>query len=96
MIKRQSVEELLGLDKFAVDEGNPHIVLNQKLCNGCKEKPCLLICPAGLYTQKETGEIAFDYAGCLECGTCRILCADQGIEKWEYPRGGRGIAFRYG
>ena len=38
-----------------------------KLVNGC---------PAGLYTLQENGDLAFDFAGCLECGTCRVLCGE--------------------
>jgi len=37
-----------------------------------------------------------DYAGCLECGTCRVVCNDKGIVKWEYPKGTFGVNFRYG
>ena len=27
-------------------------------------------CPAGLYKKQDDGSVRFDYAGCLECGTC--------------------------
>lgn len=94
-VKRQGPEELLGLNKFSVDEEEAHIVLDKTICANCQEKPCLKACPAILYTLKE-GEISFDYAGCLECGTCRLVCKNKGIVKWEYPRGTFGIAFRYG
>ncbi|NLI13257.1 MAG: ferredoxin family protein, partial [Peptococcaceae bacterium] len=53
-------------------------------------------CPACLYTLKEDGELSFDYAGCLECGTCRIICPKEGAISWQYPRGGFGVSFRYG
>lgn len=94
-IKKLSPEELLGLNKFAVDEEEPHIVLDKAICANCKEKPCLVVCPAVLYTLKD-GEVNFDYAGCLECGTCRIVCNNKGITKWTYPRGTMGVSFRYG
>jgi ferredoxin like protein len=94
-IKRQSPEELLGLNKFTVDEGHPHIILDKTICAKCEEKPCLVVCPAVLYTLKG-GEINFDYAGCLECGTCRVMCKNKGIIGWNYPRGTFGVAFRYG
>ena len=71
-VKKQTVEESLGLDKFEVDEENAHIVIDKKICRECREKPCLVICPAGLYTLRD-GELNFDYAGCLECGTCRVM-----------------------
>jgi ferredoxin like protein len=94
-IKRQSPEELLGLNKFSVDEGQPHIILDKAICAKCADKPCLVVCPAVLYTLKG-GEINFDFAGCLECGTCRVMCKNKGITSWNYPRGTFGVAFRYG
>ena len=43
------------------------------------------------------GEISFDYAGCLECGTCRVVCPRSAEAlKWSYPRGGFGVQFRFG
>ena len=95
-VKKQNTDELLGLDKFAVDEGNAHIVLDKSICAGCMEKPCLVVCPAKLYKLNEQGEISFDYAGCLECGTCRIVCTHKGVQQWKYPDGTFGIAFRFG
>lgn len=94
-VKKSSSEELLGLNKFAVDEEEPHIVLDKEICTNCAEKPCLFVCPAVLYTLKDN-EINFDYAGCLECGTCRVVCKNKGIIKWKYPRGTFGVAFRCG
>lgn len=94
-IKKQNPEALLGLNKFTVDEEEAHIVLNKEICDKCKEKPCLYVCPAVLYTLKEQ-EINFEYAGCLECGTCRVMCKNKGIVKWQYPRGSFGISFRCG
>ncbi|MGS4664921.1 ferredoxin family protein [Citrobacter farmeri] len=92
---RVNVNVKLGVNKFHVDEGHPHIILTanpdskefQKLLNAC---------PAGLYKQDEAGTIHFDSAGCLECGTCRVLCGETILEKWEYPAGTFGVDFRYG
>lgn len=53
-------------------------------------------CPAGLYRLNEAGEIIFDANGCLECGTCRMLCGDEVIAQWHYPPAGTGITFRFG
>lgn len=95
-VKRMSAEQLLGLNKFIVDDEQAHIVLDKELCLLCSAKPCTVACPAGLYTLKDA-EISFDYAGCLECGTCRVVCPQAGKAlKWAYPRGGFGIQFRYG
>ncbi len=95
-MKRLTVEQLLGSDKFLVDDDHAHIKVNRDVCRDCRGKPCTFVCPAGLYTVKE-GEISFDYAGCLECGTCRVACpkfAEALI--WGYPRGGFGVQFRFG
>nr|WP_258359885.1 ferredoxin family protein [Moorella sulfitireducens] len=86
---------MLGINKFAVDDEEAHIVLKKELCALCQAKPCTRACPAALYTLKE-GDISFDYAGCLECGTCRVICPQKGAINWQYPRGGFGIIFRYG
>ncbi|HOV80991.1 MAG TPA: ferredoxin family protein [Bacillota bacterium] len=94
-MKRLSIEQLLGIDKFAVDDEQAHIVLNKEICAFCADKPCTFACPAGLYVWKD-GEMSFDYAGCLECGTCRAVCPKEGAISWRYPRGGFGINFRYG
>ncbi|WP_110954152.1 ferredoxin family protein [Anaerosinus massiliensis] len=95
-IKRQNTDELLGLNKFEVDEENTHIQLDKNLCAKCQAKACILVCPASLYRLNEKGEITFDYAGCLECGTCRIMCKDKGIKQWKYPAGTFGVSFRCG
>ncbi|ETS99509.1 ferredoxin-like protein FixX [Providencia sp. PROV188] len=90
-----NVDVKLGINKFNVDEEIPHIVI--------KEQPDMAVletltkaCPAGLYKKQDDGSVRFDYAGCLECGTCRILGLGSALEKWEYPRGTFGIEFRYG
>jgi ferredoxin like protein len=95
-VRRSSIEQLLGVDKFVVDDDEAHIKLNKECCRSCRNKPCMYACPAGLYTLKDE-EIQFDYAGCLECGTCRVVCPQSGVAlTWAYPRGGFGIQFRYG
>ena len=50
----------------------------------------------GLYKLDEQGKPRFDYAGCLECGTCRILCGNTLLAKWEFPQNAAGISYRYG
>ncbi|MGG0717026.1 ferredoxin family protein [Robertmurraya massiliosenegalensis] len=95
-IAKLTAPELLSLNKFTVDEEDPHIVLNKEICANCNEKPCLVVCPAVLYKLDKAGEITFDYAGCLECGTCRIMCENKGIVEWSYPRSTFGVSYRYG
>ena len=90
-----NVDEKLAVDKFNVDEGNPHVVLVGNPDPAEFEK-LMLCCPAGLYQRGPEGEAVFDCAGCLECGTCRILCGDTIIEKWEFPQAGMGVSYRFG
>jgi ferredoxin like protein len=93
-MKNLTIEDKLGKNKYNVDEHKPHIVLNKEVCKNCITKPCVKACPVGLY-KLNNEEISFDYAGCLECGTCRVICPDNAIE-WNYPRGTFGINYRFG
>lgn len=65
-----NVDVKLGVNKFNVDEEHPHIVVK---ADADKQVLELLVkaCPAGLYKKQDDGSVRFDYAGCLECGTCR-------------------------
>jgi len=90
-----NVDVKLGVNKFYVDEGNPHIELVENP-NPAEFEKLMAACPAGLYKRGENGAIFFDYAGCLECGTCRILCGGTIIKRWEYPNGTFGVEFRFG
>ena len=90
-----NVDVKLGVNKYHVDETTPHIVL--------KSHPDLVelgklikACPAGLYKRTEDGTVIFDCAGCLECGTCRILCGQTILKTWTFPLGSTGVEFRYG
>lgn len=91
-----NVEEKLGVNKFYVDEGNPHIVLKKENIDKNSIRKLINACPAGLYTLNEDGSVRFDYAGCLECGTCRVLGIGTLLEKWEFPQGTFGVEYRYG
>lgn len=98
-METMSPEALLACDKFNVDEGNHHIEIDEAKCETCSSRPCLFVCPAKCYTADEQGRVSFDYAGCLECGTCRISCrqlGEGGVVKWEYPRGTFGVTYRLG
>lgn len=90
-----NVDEKLAQNKFFVDEENAHIAL--KAAVDMKEyQKLMLACPAGLYKLDDKGAVRFDYAGCVECGTCRVLCGSTIIDKWEYPVGTLGVEFRQG
>lgn len=92
--KRLTIEERLGLNSFIIDK-EPHIKVNYEICKTCVEKPCTYVCPAHLYRLDEYGNLNFNYEGCLECGTCRIACP-HGAVQWSYPRGGKGVHYKFG
>ena len=88
-----SVEKRLLLLRYNLDK-QPHITVDHNKCRMCEDKPCIRACPAGLYKAVDM-EIEFNYEGCLECGTCRIVCPLNAVN-WSYPRGGFGVVFNYG
>ncbi len=90
-----NVDEFLGHDKYEVDEESAHIEL---VDDPDTEEFLKLVrvCPAALYKIDENGAKSFDYAGCLECGTCRIACEGTIVKKWENPRPTMGVEYRFG
>ena len=76
-----NVDGYLALNKYEVDEANDKLVM---------------VCPAALYKREPDGTTSFDYAGCLECGTCRIACGDTIIARWENPQPTMGVEYRFG
>ncbi len=76
-------------------DGRPHIRVRGEVCSGCTEYRCVNVCPAGCYLEKDNEPgISFQYERCLECGTCRLVCGSGAIE-WAYPRGGKGVIYRF-
>ncbi|WP_039695047.1 ferredoxin [Dickeya fangzhongdai] len=90
-----NVDAKLAMNKFSVDKSSPHIILASA---PDRERFFVLLnaCPAGLFKLDASGNIHFDYAGCLECGTCQLLVGNAVLEKWQYPRGASGVTLRYG
>ena len=88
-----SIAGKLDTVSYRVDQ-NPHIVVDSELCGGCNHHPCRNFCPANCFTDNGKGGIDYYYVGCLECGTCLIMC-DQKAVRWNYPRGGYGISYRF-
>ncbi|MCL2807384.1 MAG: ferredoxin family protein [Coriobacteriia bacterium] len=90
-----NVDEFLSLNKYEVDEECAHIELESNPdMNEFRKLVC--VCPAALYKIEEDGKTSFDYAGCLECGTCRIICGKTIVNKWLYPSATKGVEYRYG
>ncbi|MCX5852975.1 MAG: 4Fe-4S dicluster domain-containing protein [Deltaproteobacteria bacterium] len=84
----------LGLDVFK-PVSNPHIRIRPGMEKDPRLKRAVMVCPAGLYSENERGEIVLDIDGCLECGTCRLACGVEVLD-WNYPEGGTGVQFRFG
>ncbi|MDR1489102.1 MAG: ferredoxin family protein [Desulfovibrio sp.] len=92
-----NVEQKLSINKFVVDEGNPHIVIHQEKMDAEAVKALTVVCPAGLYTLNDKGQLIFEVAGCLECGTCRVAVAHlPGAMEWNHPRPSFGVQYRCG
>ena len=87
------VEEKVAL--LAIKQApESHILIDAAICGTCENRICLRACPADLYTV-EGGQVIVDHSGCLECGTCMIVC-QLGAISWRYPDAGFGIRYRYG
>ncbi len=85
------IDDKLALDTFHVAK-EPHLKIDPDICRRCPHKACTYVCPVENYT-REGDDVVLSWEGCLECGTCRIVC-DQGSLTWEYPQGGCGIQYR--
>ncbi len=90
-----NVDGYLALNKYEVDEECAHIELVDDPADAEFDK-LIMVCPAALYKRDESGAKTFDYAGCLECGTCRIACGDTIIKKWVNPGPTMGVEYRFG
>ena len=90
-----NVDEYLSLNKYEVDEENAHIEMVDDPDDAEFDK-LIRVCPAALYKRDEDGVKSFDYAGCLECGTCRIACGGTIIKKWANPQPTMGVEYRFG
>ncbi len=94
-MNRPTVPQKLGVNKYELDEGHPHIEVHEEVCRKeCPTLACLFVCPANVYSE-QNGRIVADWAGCLECGTCRLACSNEALY-WVYPRGGFGVVYREG
>ncbi|MBI2862154.1 MAG: ferredoxin family protein [Chloroflexi bacterium] len=90
------LEDKLYATKFKADEESHLIVIDQANCQQCVRKQCITTCPARCYSRNEDGRVVVAFEGCLECGTCRIVCNEFHNIDWRYPKGGFGVIYRYG
>lgn len=85
----------LGLNVFK-PVSVPHIKIRQGMGKDLRLKSAVNLCPAGLYSENEHGEVVLtSIDGCLECGTCKLACGIEVLD-WNYPEGGAGVQFRFG
>lgn len=95
-LPKVNVDDLLVSLKYYVDEDFAHIkIKSHTVCADCEEEPCLAFCPAGVFGKGRDGKIMVSYQGCVECGSCRIGCPYLNID-WKLPRGGYGVAYKFG
>jgi len=92
-----AIEKKLALNVYNVDRSRAHIrIIDRDVCLQCVRQQCINCCPANCYVPLEDGRVIFSYEGCVECGTCRIVCNVFDNIEWTYPRGGFGIQYRHG
>jgi ferredoxin like protein len=90
------VDDNLMLLKYYVDENEAHLqIVSPQVCINCEKKACLYFCPAGAYQVQASGQVQIAYQSCIECGSCRLMCPHNNIN-WKYPRGGYGVAYKFG
>lgn len=90
------LEDKLFLVTFTPDTESHLSVKDQAVCRRCTDKPCISGCPADVWEHNEAkDEVHAAFEGCLECGTCRIICPYANLE-WRYPRGGFGVKYKFG
>ncbi len=95
-LPRVNLDDKIFTLKYYVDEDYAHLrIRDEEVCRRCPTRPCLSFCPAGVYRLDRSGGITVSYQACVECGSCRVACPYANIE-WNYPRGGFGVAYKFG
>ncbi len=88
-----SFQDRMDTVRFDVHE-RAHITVDGRTCEGCSTQACVVACPANLFVPTSDGGIVFNYEQCFECGTCYLVCNEEGAITWTYPDGGHGVVFR--
>ncbi len=90
------VDDILMSLKYYLDEQQPHIhIIEPEVCVDCNSKGCLYFCPVGAYREQADGHVQISYQACIECGSCRVMCPHSNVN-WKLPRGGYGVAYKFG
>ncbi len=87
-----SFEARMDTVEFRVSE-RAHITVDDTICRDCSVRGCIVACPANLFVPTSDGGIVFNYEQCFECGTCYMVCNEEGAISWDYPEGGLGVVF---
>jgi ferredoxin like protein len=90
-----SFEERMATVDFRVGT-RAHITVDSDVCRSCTTRACVTACPANLFAPTAEGGILFNYEECFECGTCYLVCNEEGAITWTYPDGGFGVVFHDG
>lgn len=95
-LPRVDVDDLIASVRYDVDEDFAHLwIKDHAVCRDCRAKPCLDFCPVGVYRLDRQGRVTVGYQACVECGSCRVGCPFLNIG-WSLPRGGYGVAYKFG
>jgi len=95
-VSAAELQKKLFQNRYLVDAERPHIVVRPHVTPSKNLLALTKTCPAGCYSQNEQGQVEIAVDGCLECGTCRVVCGPTGEITWRYPRGGFGVMFKFG
>ncbi|RAZ82982.1 ferredoxin family protein [Mesorhizobium hawassense] len=95
-IAASRIEEKLYQNRYLVDSGRPHIKVRPHQKPSSNLLALTRVCPAQCYELTDEGQVEIIADGCMECGTCRVLCEASGEIEWNYPRGGFGVLFKFG
>jgi ferredoxin like protein len=90
------LDDKIKLIDFAPDDSWQHVIIaSENRCAECREKPCLSICPSRVFRWDygPDSPVLVYYKQCIECGACRLVCAN--ID-FSYPHGPFGVRFRQG
>ncbi len=94
MNNTKNIEDKLAVNKYDIDR-DVHIKIKENICQTCNIRSCLYACPAGCFKLNQEQHVTYSYEGCLECGSCKIVCDKKAID-WILPRPGFGICYEYG
>ncbi len=82
----------LSHNHYQGDHADPHIILADAQDRTMLMR-LVIACPAGLYQFQPDGSLRFDVQGCLECGTCRLLCGKKPSLVGAIRRRATGLSF---